>query len=210
MPPTPSAEILAVAYGAPRPRARLCRAEIGHCFSVWIDPAFSKTAAPKAERSEYDLVLAAMKAVQAMTESSVGFEVGARVVDDLRIVKDGSRPYNNGSYVGLTYPRIESGFCRGGEVVLAPDWVRGKPIMHELCHIIGMCDADKDCVPGAAGSVMSAMPHDSLEPSDLDRAAWAWMRMQSVGKLHPTALLSTLTRDPVGVQPIVCSVEAFG
>jgi hypothetical protein len=164
----PSAETLAIAYGSKNPRPRLWRPALGYCFVVWIDPAFT--------RSETELVRESMVAMIGCTAGDVGFETWLRGPHDVRIVKDGARPYN---YAGLTYPFVKDDVMVGAEVVIHPQWVRHKVVNHELGHVLGMADAE------LADSVMGGLDIDAGGPTELDRIAWRYMASLEPGTLRP-------------------------
>lgn len=156
-----AAEIQQIAQGAhERPR----RPTLGHCFSVWVDPAFSDS---------LGIVFEALNEWINATAGQIGFGLGARSVHDLRIVLDGARPVM-APYAGLAYLHMLGDLVVGGEVVIHPDYVRPKVVLHEVGHILGFADCE------LRHSVMGGLPIDDARVPDIDRQAWAWLAAQEI------------------------------
>jgi len=169
---------LATVFGNKEPRPTMRRPELGHCFSVWLDPQFRKN-----QPHEYDLIRDCMRTMIGCTNGDVGFEVDARAEYDLRIICDGARPNPDGSgnewYSGLTYVTERACVVTYAEIVLNPRYVYPKVINHEFGHAIGFMH------PDLSGSVMSDLDHNAPGVAQVDLDAWAWMRGHEPGSLRP-------------------------
>lgn len=162
---------VAIAFGVePHAKPRLERPPLGHCFTVWLDPAFSD--------EERVLIGEGLVAMIGLTNGDVGFQVTPDETAAIRIVKDGARPIGI-AYAGLAYRHVSNYVILGGEIVLHPDWVAHKVVRHEIAHLLGMEH------PQQRGSLMSDLPHDSQEIPDVDRVAWRYMAELEPGTLRP-------------------------
>lgn len=172
-------ETLAIAFGRNPGRPRLQRPDrpwaSAVCFSTWIDPAFA------ARDGEDKLIREMMARTNERTGRRVVFEPTAGPEwAHVRIVLDGSREAGL-AYAGLAYVNVDQDAIYGGEVVLHPDWVRSKVILHELAHLLGFDHPQEEC----RESVMAEMPIDSRDWSGADVACFQWMAEQRPGLPNP-------------------------
>ena len=185
---TPTPETLAIAFGSRNPRSRLWRPKLGYCFSVFVDPAIDTFGAG-------DMVREALTAMVWCTDGDVGFDWGPeRRGDEVRIVLDGARPGVGGvpgAYAGLCTPDVRENEVVGAEIVLNDRYLRfpngrllSKGVLHEIGHGIGFGDVEFE------QSVMGGLDHHATMPTELDRAAWRWVREQPIGALRPGSLSS--------------------
>lgn len=179
----PSAFTTALAFGYPAEhRARLTRAAVGQCFALRLDPSFTS--------SEAALIHASALAVTMATGEDVTFS--AACPSSIHIEKDGEHRLADGTpitgYAGLAYIDAVDGWVLGGRVILNPDYVRSKVVMHELLHVVGFMH------PGLPGSVMSDLPLDAQRPARVDVDAWDWMRAQPHGLAGPWVSSSSVGR----------------
>lgn len=185
-PASPFTTALAFGYEQEH-RARLVRAGVGQCFALVLDPSFT--------RSELDLIHAAALAVTAATGDDIVYAPGCSAT--VRIERDGAHRLVDGTpvtgYAGLAYIDAIDGRVVGGRVIVNPDFVRSKVVMHELLHVVGFMH------PGLPGSVMSDLPIDAPQPARVDVDAWDWMRSVPFGAPGPWVSASST----VGRQTLV-------
>lgn len=201
---TPSAETLAIAYGEKDPRSRLWRPAMPVTFGAWIDPAIDAFGAG-------DMVRAALDAIADLTDGDVRFRVFPSPSNPFRIVLDGARVVGGGepgAYSGLCTPIVIDNEVRAAEIVLNDRYLRwqgkllSKAPLHELGHGIGFGDVE------LRDSMMGGLDHFATQPTELDRAAWRWARLQPIGFRRPGLQPGALSRPDI-VRTIVDPPPVF-